>query len=261
MAECIKKCEYCGKEFNPNSGSQKYCSEECYKEHRKEYIIKWNKNNPEKVEEYIKRHRKYKRYNYKCIFCNEEFITNQINRNYCYKEKCIKKHKAECSKIYKRKNYEQIKLRQKQYNLKWYHKNKETKNKKESEKQKKRYKEDLQFKLTTWSRYQVRRCLNSNKTKHTFDILGYTPEMLKQRLEMNFKSDMNWDNHGTLWHIDHRKPLCKFNLTLPDGTPNYEQIRLANSLANLQPLYVTENLSKNGKFELPTTKSLKCING
>ena len=64
---------------------------------------------------------------------------------------------------------------------------------------------------------------------------------------MNFKPDMTWENHGKLWHIDHRKPLCKFNLTLPDGTPNYEQIRLANSLANLQPLYVAENLSKGGR--------------
>lgn len=60
-------------------------------------------------------------------------------------------------------------------------------------------------------------------------------------------SDMNWDNHGTLWHIDHIKPLCKFNFVLPDGTPDYEQIRLANSLANLKPLYVQENLSKGGR--------------
>ena len=31
-----KICKYCGKEFNPNSGSQKYCSEECKIEVRKE---------------------------------------------------------------------------------------------------------------------------------------------------------------------------------------------------------------------------------
>ena len=93
----------------------------------------------------------------------------------------------------------------------------------------------------------IYRCLKSTKTKHTFDILGYTPEMLKQRLEINFKSDMDWGNHGTLWHIDHVKPLCKFNFVLPDGTPDYEQIRLANSLVNLKPLYVQENLSKGGK--------------
>ena len=114
---------------------------------------------------------------------------------------------------------------------------------------KNRIKRDTSFKLRLLCRNTINRCINTNskKNKHTFDILGYTPEMLKQRLEMNFKSDMNWNNHGILWHIDHIKPLCKFNFILPDGTPDYEQIRLANSLANLKPLYVQENLSKGGK--------------
>ena len=205
---------------------------------------------------------KYTKY---CLMCNKEFITNRVNNKFCC-EKCRRKYYrkqnkeyiAQYRKVYNIRNSEHIKNYNKEYNKIYYNKNKE--HIKQYRKQNyihikeynnkykvNKYNTDLKYKLTIWSREQVRRCLSSSKTKHTFDILGYTPEQLKQRLEMNFKSDMTWYNHGTLWHIDHRKPLCKFNFVLPDGTLNYEQIRLANSLANLQPLYVTENLSKGGR--------------
>ena len=238
MAEYIKKCEHCGKEFIAKCYDTRFCCKKCsskqWREQNKDYRKQWYEQNKEHIKEYSKQYREQNK-EYRKEY---EKQYREQNKDY-YKEKC---------KQWRKQNQEHIKqyLEQNKEHIRKYERN--------------RLKNDLQFKLSQWSRRQVWRCLSSNKTKRTFDILGYTPEMLKQRLEMNFKSDMTWDNHGTLWHIDHRKPLCKFNLTLPDGTPNYEQIRLANSLANLQPLYVTENLSKNGKFELPTTKSLECIN-
>ena len=209
-----KICEICGKVFIPTGPNQKICSNECKeiknKEYLKKYYEQWRKQNGEYRKEYYKQHHKK----------NKEY----------YKE-YYKQHYKKNKEYYKEKNKQ------------WRERNKEY----GKEYQRRKYNTDFQFKLTSWSRQQVRRCLNSDKTEHTFDILGYTPEQLKLRLEMNFKPDMTWENHGTLWHIDHRKPLCKFNFVLPDGTPNYEQIRLANSLANLQPLYVIENLSKGGK--------------
>ena len=243
MAKGFKEkiCERCGKNFIPNSNNQKYCCEECKKEKAKEY----NKNrnlNPKRLE-YNKQYKKiWYENNIKpklkglttkiCPVCNKLFTQTAQNQKYCSKECLIKIKRIQHLKSY-HANKNNYKDKNKEYKRNW------TRNK---------YNSDLQFKLTYWVRDQVKRCLKSQKTKYTFDILGYTPEQLKQRLEMNFKPDMTWENHGTLWHIDHRKPLCKFNFVLPDGTSNYEQIRLANSLANLQPLYVTENLSKGGKF-------------
>lgn len=32
-----KKCPVCGKEFEPNKGSRKYCSDECFRQYRREY--------------------------------------------------------------------------------------------------------------------------------------------------------------------------------------------------------------------------------
>jgi len=52
---------------------------------------------------------------------------------------------------------------------------------------------------------------------------------------------MNWQNHGK-WHIDHIKPLAKFN-------PNdYEDVKKANHYTNLQPLWAEENLKKSDKY-------------
>ena len=217
MTYKTKICEMCGEEYSPKAGNQKYCSK-CGKINEqilnKQRCNKWYKENKQDA---LMKQKKYAKIN---------------------KDKIRIK-----SQEYYLRNRDRILKRVKNYTL-------NNKNKIKSYKAryiKERRKKDVQFKLITWSRSQIKRCLNSNKTKRTFDILGYTPEQLKQRLEMNFKPDMTWENHGTLWHIDHRKPLCKFNFILPDGTPNYEQIRLANSLANLQPLYVTENLSKGGR--------------
>ena len=200
-----------------------------------------------------------------CECCGVEFVTKRENTRFCSvkcKNKQYRLDNKEYCKQYHKQYYKQWSLDNKEYRkeynkqyyldnkeyIKEYHKQWRSDNKQYYKQyNKQRRKKDPNFKLSSQCRDFVYRCLKSKKTKHTFDILGYTPEMLKQRLEINFKSDMNWDNHGTLWHIDHIKPLCKFNFVLPDGTPDYEQIRLANSLANLKPLYVQENLSKGGR--------------
>ena len=238
-----KICTVCGKVFIPTGNRQKYCVE-CSKLKRNESCKKWHAKNPEwQHQRYIRivqpNNKGYKQ-KY-CEKCNSLFKPNSSTQKYCEscKEIISKEYKKVYSKMYYSKNKDRVLKRTKN----WYENNKYYL----FYLNKIRRHTNYQYKLSIWSRQQVRRCLGSHKTKHTFDILGYTPEQLKQRLEMNFKPNMTWENHGTLWHIDHRKPLCKFSFVLPDGTPNYEQIRLANSLANLQPLYVTENLSKGGK--------------
>lgn len=46
---------------------------------------------------------------------------------------------------------------------------------------------------------------------------------------------MSWDNYGS-WHIDHIKPISKFQKNTP--------IKVVNNLDNLQPLWAIENLRK-----------------
>ena len=257
-----KTCENCGKLYKPTTPTQKYCiecSEIIKKIKRKEYQANYYNNNADNIKNKRKAHYRnnkeyYSEYNKQYRELNKDEL-KQYFQQYNKTDK-RKKYCKEYNKKYRELNKEKIKTKNQEYYLKNIDKIKESnKTKRQSdiyknnlnEYTKTRKKNNTNFYLSCWCRQQIHRCLNSKITKHTFDILGYTTEQLKQRLEMNFKPDMTWENHGILWHIDHIKPLCKFNFTLSDGTPNYEQIRLANSLANLQPLYVTENLSKGGR--------------
>ena len=53
---------------------------------------------------------------------------------------------------------------------------------------------------------------------------------------------MTWDNYGRYgWHIDHIKPLCRFDLT--DG----KQLLEAVHYTNLQPLWASDNYAKGGR--------------
>jgi hypothetical protein len=53
---------------------------------------------------------------------------------------------------------------------------------------------------------------------------------------------MSWENYGLKgWHIDHIKPLEKFNLL------DLEQLKRACHYTNLQPLWAEDNLSKGSK--------------
>lgn len=80
----------------------------------------------------------------------------------------------------------------------------------------------------------------NKKTTKTSIMLGYNSLELKSHLESLFTEGMCWNNYG-LWHIDHIKPISKFNkMELPS---------VVGSLDNLQPLWAFENLSKGNKYE------------
>ena len=112
---------------------------------------------------------------------------------------------------------------------------------------KQRSKTDINFKLLSRIRTRLNKALAGNyKIGSTIDNLGCSIEELKKHLEKTFRPNpktgevMSWNNHGS-WHIDHIKPLSKFDLTDP------EQQRKACHYSNLQPLWAEENLSKGDK--------------
>lgn len=93
------------------------------------------------------------------------------------------------------------------------------------------------------ARKLVYRCLeitSSPKTCRTYDALGYTGEMLRDRIACQFLPGMSWENHGE-WHIDHKWPVSAF---VAQGITDPKRI---NALCNLQPLWASDNLSKGDK--------------
>ena len=76
------------------------------------------------------------------------------------------------------------------------------------------------------------------KTDTTMNHIGCNIQYLREWFEFNFTSEMNWDNDGSFWSIDHIIPVCKFDLTVED-----EKLKCWN-WTNLMPVTVKYNSSK-----------------
>lgn len=170
---------------------------------------------------------------------------------------------AKYNKEYRQENKERLSLHQKKhrqeninrikkYESDWYYKNKEYKNKKSREwyeQNRERYNERVrenykrpEVKLARFMRGCIRKML-TEKNAPTFEMIGYTPQELRDHIEAQFEEGMSWDNHGTSWHIDHIAPIAYL---IEQGETDPAVI---NALSNLQPMWASENLSKGAKYE------------
>lgn len=94
-----------------------------------------------------------------------------------------------------------------------------------------KYHSDDNFKLGINSRNIVRNLINGTTkypSKNSLLLVGCSQQEFKKWIEFNFLKDMNWDNYGTYWEIDHIVPVSK------NGSLHY---------TNTQPLTINENRS------------------
>jgi hypothetical protein len=106
-----------------------------------------------------------------------------------------------------------------------------------------RKKEDPEFKLLLNMRSRLSgylKILNITKKNKTFDIIGCSPQFLKEHLEGRFTEGMTWDLLGQHIHIDHIIPLSS-------AKTEDELYRLCH-YTNLQPLWAEDNLKKGNKI-------------
>lgn len=104
-----------------------------------------------------------------------------------------------------------------------------------------RKKNDPVFRLVTNMRSRIWKyttLMSITKKNKTFDIVGCTPEFLKEHLEAQFIDGMSWDNRSE-WHIDHIIPLS--------SAKTEEELYKLCHYSNLQPLWAGDNLSKRNK--------------
>ena len=126
---------------------------------------------------------------------------------------------------------------------KWKRNNPERHHKNQYEYKKSKLNTDLEYKLKQRIRSRLGR-IKFNNSVRTLDWLGCSMSHLKIHLESKFQLGMSWDNYGK-WHIDHIKPLSKFNLS------DEQQLKTACHYTNLQPLWAKDNLVKSNKYEEP----------
>jgi hypothetical protein len=84
-----------------------------------------------------------------------------------------------------------------------------------------------------------------SKKNKTFDIVGCTPEVLKEHIEKQFVEGMSWNNYGFYgWHIDHIIPLYY-------AKTEEDMYKLCH-YTNLQPLWAKDNWRKNKRLIFPS---------
>jgi len=198
----MKKCKLCGQ---INRRRSLFCSDKCRKKNYR-----------------LENRQKIKVYNAKWRLDNKEHL-EQYNEKWRQDNKLHIKQKAQ----------------------EWYQNNKELKRQYKIDNRERirqyfnnRLKNDKLYKLRHNLRNRLRCALKNNqKTGSAVRDLGCSIAEFKIYLESKWQEGMSWDNYGE-WHIDHIKPLSKFNLE------NKEELKRACHYTNLQPLWAEDNLEK-----------------
>ena len=259
--KCKVEKEFC--EFNIDSRSKSGRQASC-KLCRKKY----NETNSEKNKirglEWRNNHPNYSKNYSKQYYINNKEKIKESNKNYYENNK---ENISKSAKIYYEENKEVIKSKVKTHrnnniiNAKILEKKyresnpKKIKERKEIFKKKnptyhndylkKRRENDVLYKLISLNRNRIRTFIkNKNITKQnkTFDIVGCTPEFLKEHIEKQFTEGMSWTLMGKYIHIDHIIPLS--------SAKTEEEIYKLCHYTNLQPLWAKDNLRKSNKILL-----------
>ena len=142
----------------------------------------------------------------------------------------------EYNKSYNEKNREKVRERQQV----WYNNNKEEVKQRVKENHYARRENDILYDLICHMRLAIYRYVK-NKTKRTHEIIGCSPEELRNHIESLWQTGMSWENHThTGWHIDHIIPSS--------SAKTEEEVYALNHYTNFQPLWAKDNLKKSNKI-------------
>lgn len=203
------ECKSCQKLYSKAYREKTILHRKKYYEDNIEKIKEWRELNREKI---YKQRKEYR----------------EINKNLVSTDKKIyyeknKEHILSYHKEYRKKNRDKFNL---------YNKNHRIKNN-----------SNPLFKVWNNTRKRIREYLKLNKitkTNKTFNIVGCTPEFLKEHIEKQFKEGMSWELMGKHIHIDHIIPLS--------SAKTEEEIYKLCHYTNLQPLWSEDNLKKGNKI-------------
>jgi hypothetical protein len=165
-----------------------------------------------------------KKYDSKCNDCKNEYKKERQREN----PEAFKKAMA---KWYKTKG--------KKWRKKYENDNKD----KINERERLRYKNDPVYRNKKILRNRLSSTINGKKVYNkVLDQLAIPHEIFLEWLEFQFTEEMNWENQGSYWTIDHIVPIDYF---VKNKLNNNEM----NHWSNLRPQYGPNNYSKNNKID------------
>jgi hypothetical protein len=193
------------------------------------------------LDEMVKRSNASGGYRPLCKSCYNQYKKGKYKQDSTKIKETLKRYKEKNPnylKEYREENREKLLQQMKSY----YQKN--SKKLKEDMKnyQRDRKKTDILFNIQNRMRCRLYHFLDKKditKKSKTFEIIGCSPEFLKEYLEKQFKGGMSWDNRNE-WHIDHIIPLS--------SSKTEEEIYQLSHYTNLQPLWAEDNLKKGNKI-------------
>ena len=201
------------------------CKQVVKKEKRRLYLKKYREDNKEKKR--LSGKKWYEK--------NREMRLVQTKKYY--------QENKEKVRLYGKKYREENKLKKRLYQKKYDQENKE----KTNAYNRKRRREDPDFKLCQDVRGRIHHALKSNtKSARSLELLGCSSPEYRKYLEDQFHDSgsgdtMTWDNHGSChghWQIDHRVPICSFDLSQP------AEQKKAFHYTNTQPLWYDVHCAK-----------------
>ena len=166
-------------------------------------------------------------FQYTCKSCKKNYSISNVEKENIRKDK------------WRIKNIEKVKLSKKKYYL--LNKDKEIKRNTNYSNNKKLI--DPIFKISCNIRtriYSYLRNKNIKKTNKTYELIGCSPDFLKNYIEKKFSDGMSWDKIGKFIHIDHIIPLS--------SAKSIEEFYKLCHYTNLQPLWAQDNLRKGKKI-------------
>jgi hypothetical protein len=192
-----------------------------------------------------------------CSTCLIEKSTNEFCKNKRHKDglnRICKNCKNTYSKQYRENNQNKLNQYNKQYRennpeyfkeynkrwknnnpeyfREWTDNNRELINSRTNQRNKLKRQNNPEYRIQESTRSNIYRIVK-NKTERTNKYLGCNFREYKIYLEKQFDENMNWENYGTYWEIDHIQPLSK------GGSFHYP---------NTRPLNITENRKKYNKL-------------
>lgn len=256
-----------GKKYYEENKEQAHAQCKKWREENKDKIHviqkRYYSKNKDKIKDYRDTNKdKRKEYGTKYYIENKDQMLSKNKEYYEQNKEVI----AEKTKKYYIENKDQILVRNKRYSEDnkeklaesskiWVEKNKDKVRNYRRTYKKEKLKTSVQFKLSESLRNRLRSAVvNGYKGGSAVRDLGCSIELLRDRIELQFKPGMTWDNWGFglgKWHIDHIMPLSAFDLT------NRQHFLLACHYGNLQPLWHEDNMRKLDK--IPTWENYKTI--